>query len=172
MLVAAFRATLEEVLEADVILHVRDVSHPDSMAQSSDVHAILTDLGVPGDSERIIEVWNKIDRIETDEKDRVLTQAARDGTAPVPVSALTGEGLDRLLAAIDDRLSANQETLEVSINGEDGATLAWLHDNGDVLARDVLDTGMVQMTVRLTPDARARFERRVATGQGPAQGQH
>src|SRR5262249_22773539 len=102
MLVGSFRATLEEVIEADVILHVRDVSHEDSDAQSDDVRKILAELGIEVDDPRVIEVWNKIDQINSDERVRVFNRAERHQLRqrPLPVSAVTGEGLERLLNAI------------------------------------------------------------------------
>lgn len=176
MLVAAFRATLEEVIEADVILHVRDVSHPDAAAQAEDVRSILSDLGIATESDRLIEVWNKIDRLTPDERERLETVASRDETAPIAVSALTGEGLDRLKDAVDRRIGAALDSVDLTISGHDGATLAWLHDNGDVLARHVHDNGDVSLTVRLAADKRAILDRRLAarsldgTGQGTKRG--
>ncbi len=108
-LVAAFRATLEEVLEADVILHVRDISHEDAEAQQSDVDAVLRQLGInPDDSGRIIEVWNKIDRYDAEQREELLNIAARrpEDHPAMLVSAVSGEGIDALLAAIEERLAA------------------------------------------------------------------
>src|SRR5262249_22634777 len=98
MLVAAFRAPLEEVIEADIILHVRDVSHGDTAAQSADVSAVLRDLGIEPDDPRLIEVWNKIDRLDLQERERLdnLGRRSGNGRRPVLASALTGEGLDGL----------------------------------------------------------------------------
>ncbi|WFU37415.1 GTPase HflX [Bradyrhizobium sp. CB82] len=150
-LVAAFRATLEEVLEADVILHVRDISHEDAEAQQSDVDAVLRQLGInPDDSGRIIEVWNKVDRFEPEKREELLNITARrpsDHPAML-VSAVSGEGIDALLAAIEQRLAAKRTTLDLSIDAADGAGISWLHRNSEVLAKELHD-GRFDMTVRV-----------------------
>jgi GTP-binding protein HflX len=149
-LVAAFRATLEEVLQADVILHVRDISHEDSEAQEQDVEAVLRQLGIETDGQHILEVWNKIDRLSDEERENVRNIAAR--RAPEQpcflVSAETGEGLDGLLAAIEERLAATRTTLHLSIDAGDGAGISWLHRNSEVLGKD-LQVGRYEMTVRV-----------------------
>ena len=117
MLVAAFRATLEEVIEADVILHVRDVSHEETEAQSQDVEDVLRQLGIePNEGRRIIEVWNKVDRLDAEarERHRQSRRPAAGRARPVLVSALTGEGLDRLAAAIEARLAATGGSRSIS----------------------------------------------------------
>ena len=118
MLVAAFRATLEEVIEADVILHVRDMSHEDAGAQSHDVEKVLGELGIEATDRRLIEVWNKIDRLDADGRARILNLAERQPAEnrPVPVSALSGEGLDRLIPAIEARLGESRLTIELSLD--------------------------------------------------------
>lgn len=150
-LVAAFRATLEEVMEADVILHVRDISHEDAEAQQQDVEAVLRQLGIdPGHGARILEVWNKIDRFDADQRENLENIAARR-SAEVPcflVSAETGEGLDGLLAAVEDRLGATRTTLDLSVDASDGAAVSWLHRNSEVLAKELRD-GRYDMTVRV-----------------------
>jgi GTP-binding protein HflX len=150
-LVAAFRATLEEVMEADVILHVRDISHEDAEAQQHDVEAVLRQLGIdPGHGARILEVWNKIDRFDADRRENMENIAARR-SAEVPcllVSAETGEGLDTLLAAVEDRLGATRTTLGLSVDASDGAAVSWLHRNCEVLAKELRD-GRYHMTVRV-----------------------
>ncbi len=150
-LVAAFRATLEEVMEADVVLHVRDISHEDTEAQQHDVEAVLHQLGVdPEGSARIIEVWNKIDRFDADQRKDLENVAARRST-DVPrflVSAETGEGVETLLAAIDDRLAATRTTLDLSVDASDGAAISWLHRNSEVLSKELRD-GRYDMTVRV-----------------------
>lgn len=156
-LVEAFRATLEEVAQADVILHVRDAAHPDSAAQRADVLKVLDDM-VADDSldaswpTRTIEVLNKADLLGG-----VEGVAARAGT--VAVSAITGEGLAVLRAAIDARIAAGMEMLTYDVPPEDGAALAWLYQHGEVVTRTDTDTN-VNVTVRLLPADRARFERR------------
>jgi GTP-binding protein HflX len=164
MLVAAFRATLEEVIEADVILHVRDVSHEDADAQQHDVEDVLKQLGIDaGEGHRVIEVWNKIDRLNDADRERLMNLAARQGaeSRPVPVSAITGEGVDRLTDAIEARIAQNRTVLELVLDGSDGAGISWLHRNTEVLLRDDRDDGKVVMSVRADPakvDAvRAKF---------------
>ncbi len=150
-LVAAFRATLEEVLEADVILHVRDISHPESLAQHRDVTETLAALGInPETDGRIREVWNKIDRVPPEERGPLLKEAeARDA---IPISALTGEGLDGLLAAIEAHLARDSTVRAVDLDPADGALLAWLYRNTEVLERDDGD-GRVALVIRI-PEAR------------------
>ncbi len=166
MLVAAFRATLEEVIEADVILHVRDVSHDDTEAQSHDVEEVLRQLGIdPEDHGRLIEVWNKVDRLDEAGRERLDNLAERrpSGQRPVPVSALTGEGVDRLLAAIETRLGRRRVLIELALDPADGAGVSWLHRHTEVLEKALAEDGRLAMTVRVDPakaDAvRARFVR-------------
>jgi GTPase len=150
-LVAAFRATLEEVLEADVILHVRDISHEDAEAQQRDVDAVLRQLGIdPEAGGRILEVWNKIDRFSPDERENLRNIAERRPPEHpyLLVSAETGEGIDALLAAIEDRLAAMRTTLDLSIDASDGAGISWLHRNAEVLNKELHD-GHFDMTVRV-----------------------
>jgi GTPase len=150
-LVAAFRATLEEVLEADVILHVRDISHEDSEAQEHDVEAVLHQLGVDTDGgQRILEVWNKIDLLAPQERENVRNIAARRSPERpcFVVSAETGEGIDALLVAIEERLAATRTTLHLSIDAADGAGISWLHRNSEVLGKNLQD-GRYEMTVRV-----------------------
>jgi len=152
-LVAAFRATLEEVLEADIILHVRDISHEDAQAQERDVDAVLRQLGIDPDAnsgQRIIEVWNKIDRFDPEERENLRNIAARRPPERpcYLVSAHTGEGTDALLSAIEDRLAAKRTTLDLSIDAADGAGISWLHRNAEVLNKELHD-GRFAMTVRV-----------------------
>jgi GTPase len=155
-LVAAFRATLEEVAEADVILHVRDAAHPESAAQRADVVAVLEDMVADGalDADwpsRTIEVLNKADLMGG-----VAFVPERPGG--IAVSAISGEGLDRLKSAVDERIAAGMELADYDIPSADGARLAWLYQHGEVLDRHDEDAG-VHVTVRLLPADRARFER-------------
>jgi GTPase len=150
-LVAAFRATLEEVLEADVILHVRDISHEDAEAQQHDVEHVLGQLGIePEANDNIIEVWNKIDRLDEAARENLVNIAARRPPERpcLLVSAETGEGVEALLQAIEDRLAAARITLDLSIDAADGAGISWLHRNAEVLAKDLHD-GRYDMTVRV-----------------------
>ncbi len=156
-LVEAFRATLEEVAEADVILHVRDAAHPDSGAQRADVVAVLEDMVTDGalDADwpsRTIEVLNKADLLGG-------VAFVPDRPGGVPVSAITGEGLAELKAAIDHRIAAHMEVADYDIPPQDGARLAWLYQHGEVVDRHDADAA-VHVTVRLLPADRARFERR------------
>jgi GTP-binding protein HflX len=151
MLVAAFRATLEEVIEADVILHVRDISHEDAEAQERDVETVLRQLNIDPDSgARVLEVWNKIDRFSPEERDNLANIAARRPPERpcFLVSAQTGEGIDALLAAIEDRLAETKATLNLSIDASDGAGISWLHRNTEVLDKQLHD-GRFNMTVRV-----------------------
>jgi GTP-binding protein HflX len=163
MLVAAFRATLEEVIEADVILHVRDMSHEDSAAQSQDVEKALNELGIAASDPRLIEVWNKIDRLDADARIRLQNVADRRPGArrPVPVSALSGEGVDRLVAAIETRLSEKRQTIELAVDPADGAGLGWLYRHCEVLSKAMRDDGQLVVTIRADAEkvarARAKF---------------
>ena len=158
MLVAAFRATLEEVIEADIILHVRDVSHEDSLAQSHDVEKVLGELGIAATDPRLIEVWNKIDRLDGEARARLTNLAERQPPErrPIPVSALSGEGIDRLVAAIEARLAESRQTLEIAINPSDGAGLSWLYRHSEVLEKHLRDDGQLAVTVRADADKAAR----------------
>ena len=159
-LVAAFRATLEEVLEADVVVHVRDISHPDNDAQKDDVLAVLADLGVSTvRCSQMIEVLNKIDLLDAESREICRNRASRDENT-VAMSAITGEGGDELLALIDDRLQAGRRVLDVSVNISDGATIAWLYRNGEVLSR-MDDERCAHFKVGLDEADIARFRRRV-----------
>jgi len=158
MLVAAFRATLEEVIEADVILHVRDVAHEDSTAQSHDVEKVLGELGIAPNDARLVEVWNKIDSVSAGERERLtnLAQRQEKGRRPLLVSALSGEGLEAFTAAIESRLAATRQTLNVSLDPADGAGLSWLYRHAEVLAHGMGDDGRLAVTVRADPDKAAR----------------
>src|ERR1700742_3624609 len=154
-LVAAFRATLEEVLEAEIILHVRDISHEDAEAQQRDVDAVLRQLGIDPSSGRILEVWNKIDRFSPEEREKLANIAARRPHEHpcLLASAETGEGVDALLSAIEDQLAATRVTLDLSIDAADGAGISWLHRNSEVLNKE-LNEGRFAMTVRVDESKR------------------
>ena len=158
MLVAAFRATLEEVIEADVILHVRDVSHEDTGAQSHDVEKVLGELGIEASDPRLIEVWNKIDRLDDAARARLANLAERQPAErrAVPVSAVTGEGIETLTAAIEARLAERRQTLEIALDPSDGAGLSWLYRHSEVLERHLRDDGQLAVTVRADADKAAR----------------
>jgi GTP-binding protein HflX len=164
-LVAAFRATLEEVIEADVILHVRDVSHEDTTAQSRDVEKVLYELGIAATDPRLIEVWNKIDRLNASARVQLSNLIERQETArrPVPVSAVTGEGIVDLVAAIETRLAEDRQTLEVALSPSDGAGLSWLYRHSEVLERHLREDGQLAVTVRADPDKAARVRAKFAS---------
>jgi len=154
MLVAAFRATLEEVIEADVILHVRDVSHEDTEAQSHDVEEVLTALGIdPNEERRLIEVWNKIDRLDADGRARLNNLAERRPAdqRPVLVSALSGQGIDNLVKAIEARLGMRRVVLDLVVDPADGAGMSWLYRHTEVMEKSLGENGKMAMTVRVDP---------------------
>ncbi len=158
-LVAAFRATLEEVLEADVILHVRDVSHEDAQAQSDDVNTVLAMLGIDDERrESIIEVWNKTDLLEPAQAEIIRNQAERSDSV-FAVSAITGEGVDALLEAVESRIGAHSSEVTVTVDLADGAGLHWIYENCEVLNRVDGETGF-QMTVRVDPAKQPILEQR------------
>jgi GTP-binding protein HflX len=163
-LVAAFRATLEEVIEADLIVHVRDVSHLDTEAQSKDVESVLRELGIePGDP-RLIEVWNKIDRVDAAGREQLdnMSERAPATSRPALVSAATGEGIDRLIEVVETRLARNRVVLELDLDPIDGAGASWLYRHAEVLAREMRADGRLGMTVRVDPAneglVRAKFK--------------
>jgi GTPase len=157
-LIASFRATLEEVLAADVILHVRDVSHPETDAQAHDVGLVLEELGID-DMRRsqIIEVWNKSDLLSAeDEKSRKAQTARREDV--VLVSSLTGQGIDDLLDKVEKRLAKSSLMFEITIEPSDGKNMAWLHQRGEVLDRKIFEDGRTKLTVRLDADTAGQAE--------------
>jgi len=161
-LVAAFRATLEEVLEADLILHVRDMSDPDNGAQAADVLRILADLGIDEKegAERIIEVWNKIDRLEPENHDAILQKAATRANV-IPVSAISGEGVDNLMSVISERLSGVLTEATVIIPSDRQALISWAYENAVVDGREDNEDGSVSLDLRLTERQAIELERRL-----------
>lgn len=165
-LVAAFRATLEEVLEADVVVHVRDVAHPDCEAQAADVETVLKDLGLGEVVDRgLVEALNKTDLLEEPARTEVINQAKRRPES-IPVSALTGQGVDALLACFDRLLSLGRETLDLHVPLSDGASISWLYQHGEVIARRD-DDSIAYMRVRLDPMDAQRFQQRQFEGKRP-----
>ena len=164
-LVAAFRATLEEVTEADVVVHVRDIAHPDSAAQKADVLGVLADLGIdettrPG---RMLEVLNKIDRLPEDQRIALQHRTEAGSNEPVvAVSAITGEGIDRLTALIARLLGVDDQLCGFVLDLSDGAAVAWLYSHGDVIERSDDEEGTTAVKVRLSTADAARFEKRFA----------
>jgi GTP-binding protein HflX len=163
MLVAAFRATLEEVIEADLVIHVRDVSHRDTQAQSRDVAKVLRELDVdPDDHQRVIEVWNKIDVASPERRAEIANLAERRDpeNRPVLASALTGEGLDTLCTVIESRLAVDRVRIDIVLDPADGAALSWLHRNTQVIAREMQSDGRIAVQVRAEPTKAAAVQRR------------
>ena len=158
MLISAFRATLEEVRAADVIVHVRDIAHADSDAQAKDVEAILGELGVAGAPDKLIEVWNKLDKLDSDHRADLALGQNED--ASIAVSALTGEGVERLLAAIEARLARGRALIDVDLDAADGQGLHWLYEHTEVMARENAEDGHMRLTVRVPPDTVERIRRR------------
>ncbi len=164
-LVAAFRATLEEVTGADIVVHVRDMAHPESEAQRGDVLKVLRELGLDAlidgaDPKRhMIEALNKIDLMDAEARAKVKAQAKRAKGGAVAVSAATGEGCDELIATIDTRLKASREIAQFDIPVTDGAAIAWLYQHGEVLSRRDGDKA-VRLKVGLDPADLMRFKQR------------
>ncbi len=159
-LVAAFRATLEEVVEADFILHVRDISHPETEAQRLDVEAVLSGLGIAADRTDgpRLEVWNKADRLSAAARIEVGHAMTRSERRPVLVSAVSGEGVERLRQTIDLRLGANDVVLTVEIPATEGRLLSWLHANADILQEETAETGAVTTRFRIDPATKGKLE--------------
>jgi GTPase len=166
-LISAFRATLEEVLAADVIVHLRDISHPDSDAQGDDVDVILAEIGVADRADRVIEVWNKLDCLDEDARSALADEERADVAPPLAISAVTGEGIDRLLQAIEDRLARGRSLVELTLDACDGRGLHWLYEHAEVMSRRDEETGL-RLTVRVPTDQIERVKRRFAVGADAA----
>ena len=163
-LVEAFRATLEEVEAADLLLHVRDISHVDTEAQRQDVKQVLMNLGINQDSNfeiksniPLFEVLNKSDLLSVSDNEMNLTQTKRSSEKMLLVSAVTRKGINKLLEAIDDKLSINRQEINVNVSWEEGALLTWLYDRGEVIERKDKNES-IELRVRLDPEDVARFE--------------
>lgn len=170
-LVAAFRATLEEVLEADVILHVRDVAHPETEGQKIDVEGVLTGLGIsPRVCNSIFEVLNKIDLLDEAKKIALTAHAARDDYIK-PISAINGTGIKELLDALDRRLSAQHKLTKYSLRHEEGAALAWLYAHGEVIERKNTELH-TEVTIRLAAEDISRFERQFVLSEKKKENRH
>jgi len=167
-LVAAFKATLEEVVEADLILHVRDIAHPDTDIQAADVATVLRQLGIdPGEPGRIIEVWNKIDLLpERRLEDARHGSAAAGGIETIAVSALTGQGIPALLDLIEQRLNASRGVYVVQLAGAKLADLHRLYELGEVLDRHDLADGSTEITVRVPEKSLSAFNRNFPDAAG------
>jgi GTP-binding protein HflX len=159
-LVAAFRATLEEVQAADLIVHVRDVSHPDSEAQKADVEQVLAGLDIEVESDtRVIEALNKLDALDEAGRAEALARAARAPDRVVALSALSGEGIDRLAALFDAHMTADRVIVDLDVGIADGAALAWLYRHGEILERRD-DDEVAHLKLSIGPAERARFAHR------------
>ncbi|MBL6933510.1 MAG: GTPase HflX [Rhodospirillales bacterium] len=170
-LVTAFHATLEEVLEANIVIHVRDAAHPDTNSQKKDVLKVMAELvvresddhsegeDVVGEGQSFIEVLNKTDAIDDEELEAIRNKAQRLNTRVVSLSALTGEGCSDLLDSIDEFLALSTSMHNINLEPADGASLSWLYEHGEVIERQDDETG-VHLKVRLDPANWARFERR------------
>jgi GTP-binding protein HflX len=163
MLVAAFRATLEEVIAADVILHVRDISHPETEAQRRDVEDVLESLFAETGSDQIapiIEVWNKIDLVpdaERPDHEAAARRASNRDEEPVLTSALTGEGLDALLERIDRHLASHDVVMTIDLPPTAGRVRHWLHENTAVTNTEQRHEGTVRLTVRVPTEKHGRL---------------
>jgi len=156
-LIAAFRATLEEVASADVLVHVRDMAHPDREAQAADVEDVLKSLGI-GEAEgpMRLEAWNKVDLLNNDDRQALLAEAERRKDV-VPISAVTGWGVDDLRERIAESLRQDSQIHRVRLDASEGGRLAWLHARGEVLSQEV-EGQSLEVCVRLSPDNWARFQ--------------
>jgi len=156
-LIAAFRATLEEVREADLLVHVRNMAHPDREAQREDVEDVLAALGLAEEgAPPRIEAWNKIDLLSAEDQQR-LGEEARRREDVVPISAVTGEGLDVLRDRMSQRLRSGEQVHQIRLPASAGGKIAWLHSRGEVIQQR-LDQDQVELSVRLSPDNWARFQ--------------
>jgi GTPase len=163
MLVAAFRATLEDVIGADVLLHVRDISHGETEAEAGDVQRVLRDLGINAeDRQRVIEVWNKSDLLAPEERERLAATVERvpADERPVLASAITGHGLDTLLKAIELRISKGRPSFQVILDPAEGQGLNWLYEQAEVLDRRTDGEGRLHLVVRIAPEKEPRLRAR------------
>jgi GTP-binding protein HflX len=168
-LIAAFRATLEEVVGADLIMHVRDISRPDTNAQARDVEGVLHDLGIDPNAagSPVIEVWNKIDRLDPDAREELRNEAARAHRTCILASAMTGDGLDALLAAIDTRLGDRDNDLDIVVQPDQGRLLSWIHANAQVLDQASGEDGHIDLRVRIAAEKRGQLERQMKLAARP-----
>jgi GTP-binding protein HflX len=170
-LVTAFHATLEEVTEANIVIHVRDAAHPDTQEQKRDVLKVMAELGltdpcddpqgedVVGTGQFHIEVLNKVDAMDAEQQEIIRNKAVRSSTRVITLSALTGDGCQDLLNGIDELLAQSTTIHDINLEPADGASLSWLYDHGEVVERENDEDG-VHLKVRLDTANWARFERR------------
>jgi GTP-binding protein HflX len=155
-LVAAFRATLEEVISADLIVHVRDIAHPDSDAQRADVEQVLREIEADAPK---IEAWNKLDSLDAEQRELIEAEAARREDV-VLISALGGEGVDRLTRIVSDRLTTANRVRHIEVPLADGAAAAWLHEHGEVIGQETVEGDRIAYDVRLSDVEYSRFQAR------------
>jgi GTPase len=164
-LVAAFRATLEEVVEADLILHIRDVSDADTIAQAQDVNKVLSELGIDGVHDtRVVEVWNKIDLVpqaEREERLRSLRSASTDLPSVIVVSAITGQGLDELTELIANRVATKAQAVRISLGPQQLQNLGWIYDNAEIVKRTDKKDGGVTFDLKMSPEAAIQLKERL-----------
>ena len=156
-LIAAFRATLEEVREADLLVHVRNIAHPDHEAQREDVEDVLASLGLAEEgAPPRVEAWNKVDLLSDEDRERLYEEAARREDV-VPISAVSGEGLEELRDCMAERLRSGEQIHRIRLRTTEGSKIAWLHSRGEVLEQ-TLDHDELELSVRMSPDNWARFQ--------------
>jgi GTP-binding protein HflX len=155
-LVAAFRATLEEVISADLIVHVRDIAHPDSDAQRADVERVLAEIGAEAPR---IEAWTKLDSLDPERRASIEADAAKRDDV-VLISALTGEGVGNLTRLVSDRLTGANRLRHIEVPIADGAALAWLHEHGEVIGERTIDSDRIAYDVRMSDRDWDRFQAR------------
>lgn len=154
-LVAAFRATLEEVVEADLILHVRDISHEDSDAQCADVYDILAQLGIEQEGHgRTVEVWNKTDLLNKEELDALQKRVANNPEDQLLISAVTGEGVDALLSLIEEVIAGNDDVVEIRLPVDEMSMLPSIYEHAHIIERNDLDDGSVRLMIRANNEYR------------------
>jgi GTP-binding protein HflX len=157
-------------MEADVILHVRDVAHDEADAQAKDVEQVLRELDVdPNDHGRLVEAWNKIDLLDPERRIEIANLAGRSSaeSRPVLVSAVTGEGTHALLAAIEARVAARRQIFDLVLDPADGAAMSWLYRHTQVVAKSVRDDGRLAFTVRIDPEKAGLLEKKFEIATTP-----
>ncbi len=164
-LIAAFRATLEEVEQADLILHVRDIADASTRSQRADVNAVLNEIGIDADAEpgRVLEVWNKADLLDVENAARVQNEARREGA--VVVSAVTALGFDTLLAEIERRLNRTRDVMRIEVGPDEGALENWIYENCEVVEREDRGEGVTALRVRIAPEKRPVLARMAGAAQ-------
>ncbi|MGB6389004.1 MAG: GTPase HflX [Methyloceanibacter sp.] len=164
-LIAAFRATLEEVQKADLILHIRDIADETSASQRADVNAVLAELDIDADAEpeRVLEVWNKADLLDPAGVTRIENEAGRDPQRPCLVSAVSGLGFEALLGEIETRLNRRRESVDLTLGPGEGALSNWIHENCEVLERSALGDGLTHFRIRVAPEKRHRLQHLAGT---------